>query len=65
MIEDDRILIQMDDGSNAVEIRDFLVQQEDCYEVTVDSQTYDGKAKLVCLIVSFRTFIINFLKSES
>ena len=47
MIEDDQILIQLDDGSHAVEIRDYLISQDDCWEVTLESKTYDGKAKLV------------------
>jgi len=46
VIEDDQILIQLDDGSHAVQIRDYLVTQDDCWEVTLESKTYDGKAKL-------------------
>ncbi|XP_067938583.1 LDLR chaperone boca-like [Watersipora subatra] len=45
VIEDDKILIQIDDGSDAVQIRDFLLMQEDCLEVTVDSKSYDGAGK--------------------
>ncbi|KAF6021369.1 MESDC2 [Bugula neritina] len=45
VIEDDRILIQIDDGSDSIQIRDFLLEQENCLDVTVDSKTYDGKGK--------------------
>lgn len=47
VIEDDRILIQIDDGSDSIQIRDFLLEQENCLDVTVDSKTYDGKGKKV------------------
>ena len=48
VIEDDKILIQIDDGADAIQIRDFLVKQDNCLEVTVDSKSYDGAGKKVC-----------------
>ena len=51
------------DGSQAFEIKDFLVQQERCKEVTIDNRPYYGKgykvsvfAWLVCTIREFDVY---------
>ncbi|CAF0725892.1 unnamed protein product [Adineta steineri] len=43
VINDDRILLVLNDGSQAFEIKDFLVQQDRCKEVTIDNRPYYGK----------------------
>jgi len=47
VIEPGRILLQMDDGADSVQIRDFLIAQPNCLEVSLDSKTYDGAGKKV------------------
>jgi hypothetical protein len=47
VINDDRILLVMNDGSQAFEIKDFLVQQDRCKEVTIDNRPYYGKGAKV------------------
>ena len=47
MIDDNRILLVLTDGSQAFEIKDFLVQQERCKEVTIDNRPYYGKGAQV------------------
>jgi hypothetical protein len=37
----------MNDGSQAFEIKDFLVQQDRCKEVTIDNRPYYGKGAKV------------------
>lgn len=44
VISANRILIRLVDGSYAYEIRDFLVEQDRCEAVTIEGQTYHGKA---------------------
>jgi len=41
--EDDQVLLKLDDGSKAFEIKDFLVEQENCYTVFIDNQEFKGK----------------------
>jgi len=43
VINDDRILLVLTDGSQAYEIKDFLIKQERCKEVTIDNRVYHGK----------------------
>lgn len=43
VIDDDRILLVLTDGSQAFEIKDFLVQQERCKDVTIDNRNYPGQ----------------------
>ena len=43
----------MTDGSQAFEIKDFLVQQDRCKEVTIDNRPYYGKGCYGELILWF------------
>ncbi|UJR33614.1 hypothetical protein I4U23_021050 [Adineta vaga] len=43
VIDNNRILLVLNDGSQAFEIKDFLVKQERCKEVTIDNRPYYGK----------------------
>jgi hypothetical protein len=42
MVEDDKAIFMLKDGAVAWEIKDFLVKQERCLEVTIDNQVYPG-----------------------
>lgn len=46
IIEDNRAIFMINDGSLAWEIKDFLVKQNECEEVAIDKETFDGKGKL-------------------
>ncbi|XP_022105553.1 LDLR chaperone MESD-like [Acanthaster planci] len=57
-VSSNRAIFLLSDGSLAWEIKDFLIQQDECEEVTIESQVYygkgsgkevDGKAKIVGL----------------
>ena len=41
---DDRALFLLKDGSKAWEVKDFLVQQPECKEVTFENQNFPGAA---------------------
>lgn len=43
MIDDNRAIFMFKDGSMAWEAKDFLIQQEECKEVTIESKSYYGK----------------------
>ena len=49
VIDDNRILLVLSDGSQAYEVKDFLVQQDRCKEVTIDNRPYYGKGAKVSL----------------
>ena len=42
LVSDDRVIFMTKDGSYAWEIKDFLIQQPECLEVTFDNQKYPG-----------------------
>ena len=42
IVEDDRAIFMIKDGSLAYEIKDFLIKQEKCLEVTIDNEKFDG-----------------------
>ena len=44
LVADDRALFLLKDGSTAWEIKDFLVQQPECKEVTFENQNFPGAA---------------------
>ena len=46
IIEDHRAIFMINDGSRAWDIKDFLVKQDRCEDVTIDKDVYDGKGKL-------------------
>ena len=43
MVDDNRAIFMFKDGSQAWEAKDFLVEQERCKDVTIDSKVYEGK----------------------
>lgn len=43
LIEDDRAIFMYKDGAQAWEAKDYLVQQERCESVTIESKVYEGK----------------------
>ncbi|CAF1017587.1 unnamed protein product [Rotaria magnacalcarata] len=43
VVDDNRILFLLKDGSQAFEVKDFLVKQDRCKEVTIDNRPYYGK----------------------
>ncbi|XP_059808559.1 LRP chaperone MESD [Hypanus sabinus] len=43
VVGSDRAIFMLRDGSYAWEIKDFLIKQERCADVTVEGQTYPGK----------------------
>merc|ERR1712018_402940 len=42
-LDDNRFIFMFKDGSIAWEAKDFLIEQEECLEVTVEQKTYHGK----------------------
>lgn len=44
MVGSNRVIFMLRDGSMAWEIKDFLVSQERCVDVTVEGQVFPGKA---------------------
>jgi hypothetical protein len=44
IIEDNRAIFMISDGSMAYDIKDFLVKQDRCLEVMIDNERYEGAA---------------------
>ncbi|XP_033725677.1 LDLR chaperone boca-like [Pecten maximus] len=44
VVSEDRVIFMLSDGSQAWEVKDFLVKQERCKEVTIEGKSYDGAA---------------------
>jgi len=44
MVDDSRAIFMYKDGSQAWDAKDFLIQQEDCVDVTIENQVYKGPA---------------------
>lgn len=42
IVDDNRAIFMLKDGSRAWEIKDFLVTQERCLEVNIDDETFKG-----------------------
>ncbi|XP_060069380.1 LDLR chaperone boca-like [Ylistrum balloti] len=42
VVSEDRVIFMLSDGSKAWEVKDFLVKQERCKEVTIEGKSYDG-----------------------
>ncbi|XP_070546811.1 LDLR chaperone boca-like [Ptychodera flava] len=49
VIADDRIILVLTDGSKAFEIKNFLVEQERCEEVSFENQNFPGAAQIARL----------------
>ncbi|KAH3875326.1 LRP chaperone MESD-like [Dreissena polymorpha] len=43
VVGDNRVIFMLKDGATAWEIKDFLVQQDRCEEVTIEGKSYPGK----------------------
>lgn len=43
MVEDDRAIFLFKDGSQAFTAKEFLVEQERCESVAIESKVYPGK----------------------
>lgn len=43
MVEDDRAIFLFKDGSQAFSAKDFLIEQERCESVSIESKVYPGK----------------------
>lgn len=43
MVDDDRAIFMFKDGAMAWDAKDFLVQQDQCKEVTIENKPYYGK----------------------
>ena len=64
IVDDSRVLFLLQDGSQAYEVKDFLVQQDRCQEVTIDNRPFYGKgAKVRELEFSFSSFSIPSFQS--
>ncbi|OWF37849.1 LDLR chaperone boca-like [Mizuhopecten yessoensis] len=44
VVSEDRVIFMLSDGSKAWEVKDFLVKQERCKEVSIEGKSYDGAA---------------------
>jgi len=44
MVDDNRAIFMYKDGSQAWDAKDFLIQQEDCVDITIENQVYKGPA---------------------
>ena len=44
VVSDNRVIFMLKDGAVAWEVKDFLVQQDRCEEVTIEGKSYPGKA---------------------
>ena len=47
VVNDDRVLFLLQDGSQVYDIKDYLVAQDRCQEVTIDNRPYYGKGAKV------------------
>ena len=36
-------MLQVKDGANSFDVKDFLIKQDRCAEVTIDQQSWKGK----------------------
>ncbi len=54
MVSDTRTMFQLSDGSKAFEVKDFLVEQDRCALVTIESTNYPGKGAFKVHSVLFR-----------
>jgi len=43
MIEANRAIFMVKDGANSFQVKDFLLKQDRCQQVTIDQQSWDGK----------------------
>lgn len=46
LIDDNRAIFMYKDGSLAWQAKDFLIEQERCESVTIESKVYEGKYKV-------------------
>lgn len=66
IVDDKRVLFLLQDGSQVYEVKDYLVQQDRCQEVTIDNRQFLGKGATVnrlhqlCYIYFHSSIFINF-----
>lgn len=58
MVDDNRAIFMYKDGSQAWDAKDFLIQQEDCVDVTIENQVYKGPATPFVCIFQIILYII-------
>ena len=46
VVASNRVLLMLKDGSQAWEVKDFLIQQDRCELVTIEGKDYPGKGSL-------------------
>ena len=44
VVSDNRVIFMLKDGAMAWEVKDYLIQQDRCEEVTIEGKSYPGKA---------------------
>ena len=44
VVSDNRVIFMLKDGAMAWEVKDYLVQQDRCEEVTIEGKSYPGRA---------------------
>lgn len=66
IVDDSRVLFLLQDGSQAYEVKDFLVQQDRCQEVTIDNRPFYGKgAKVREFEFLFSSFLVSVISECS
>jgi hypothetical protein len=50
VVDDRRVLFLLQDGSQTYDVKDYLIQQDRCEEVTIDNRPYYGKGAKVSRI---------------
>ena len=49
VVGENRVIFMLKDGAMAWEVKDFLVNQDRCEEVTIEGKSYPGKVRIVFL----------------
>jgi hypothetical protein len=59
VIDTNRVLFLVQDGSLAYDVKNYLVQQRRCLEVSIDNQAYPGRgAKVRKIHLEFCLFVL-------
>jgi len=61
-VSDNRVIFMLKDGGMAWEIKDFLVKQDRCEEVTIEGKSYPGKVNYQKFLLSKTLEIHKYLK---
>jgi len=59
VVASNRVLLMLKDGSQAWDVKDFLVQQDRCEVVTIEGKDYPGKgsAQVFCCRLKYKSYI--------